>query len=114
MSAAFCESWELPGSPELLGSATGSAGVPGCRSTRTELPLLRTVRWLSPATTSISSGGSAVRLVTVTGEAGDCGSGTNEVGFTEVLVATSVDFWATRRFDFAACAGWLAISGDRG
>ncbi len=52
-----------------LGSLTACADVPGCKSTRTELLPGRMVRWESPATTSTSSGGSAVRMV-VTGATG--------------------------------------------
>ncbi len=44
-----------------------SGGVPGCKSTRTELLPGRIVRCVSPATTSTSSGGKTVRALMVTG-----------------------------------------------
>src|SRR5271165_5743080 len=79
---------------------TGCAGAPGCRLTRTELLPGRTVRCVSPATTSISTGGNTVRVVVVTPGA----AGAGEACGAEALAAD-----ATWRLGFAATTG-LAVS----
>src|SRR5580704_10414169 len=61
---------------------TGCGGVPGCKSTRTELLPGRMVRWESPATTSTSSGGKTVRVAVAT-------AGGEEMDGAEVTAATT-------------------------
>src|SRR5580693_9418389 len=83
---------------------TGCGGVPGCKSTRTELLPGRSVRWESPATTSTSSGGSAVRMV-VTGATGSDGAG----------VWTAIATWFFDPcFDLAAVTGLAATAEGSG
>src|SRR5271165_3632041 len=78
---------------------TGCAGAPGCRLTRTELLPGRTVRCVSPATTSIFTGGNTVRVVVVTPGAGGAGGACG----AEALAAA-----ATRCFGLATAG--LAVS----
>src|SRR5579863_6321166 len=74
-----------------LSAPSARAGVPGCKSTRSELLPGRIVRWVSPATTSTSSGGSTVLVVVAAKGADSDAVALSAAGFT-VAVVRCLDF----------------------
>ena len=88
-------------------SVAGCGGVPGWRSTRTEVLPGRIVRRVSPATTSTSRGGKTVRVVATAGSTTVCEAG--------VSVARAASLSVLSRalcLNFAARAGLATIAGS--